>query len=290
MRKFFAVTLLVTAMIAGARMAPVIQESLQIAKSENFKTDVLKIGANEQGDQFYMQLIVEFIIKYVINNALGAGVESRVGVGEKAINAGKELTQASMNYKAAESTTDAVANAADKYSPNGMERSCRIAIETDKTTSAFLKSHLNAKSESMRDVVTAQTTTVEERSKENLDKYKDRYCSQESVAMGRCEKVGLLQNGNLDVGSLYQDGYEFGELSGQKLEAAHDFAIMASGKDTVDSLPPLLEETPEGQKFLINQMKWQAALSVGRNVFHRQINNRANTTPRELQSNAQASE
>lgn len=203
---------------------------------------------------------------YNIINAIDGSTQSIKGVNEKAINSEKELTQGRLNYDASRNMADVYAKAQEQFTvPEAQAfKTCELLAQAQQTGSAGDNARVMAKTmttaQNRRNLYTVDAPAA---AKAVLDDYKTNYCSAADQERGRCTAVGnvLMQGAATRADTLLTPAANY-TYSAEESAAAAAFITMATNPVPAETLPKALEQSPAGERFILEQMNASAQLSV----------------------------
>lgn len=182
---------------------------------------------------------------------------------EAAVN--QELTRALQNYDASLFMNERARDAIDRYD-TATPNACQTAITGSESITAAAASDNTAKSmTAMKTRIATDVFNSSAEAGQALRNHREHYCSQESEARGRCTRAhsGELQDADVDAKTI------LGAVSGDTMDyeqyvAANRYIDMATNPVPDEVLPPALERTPAGQRYLIEQRVAAAQASAAR--------------------------
>lgn len=276
MRKLFIVLSLCGALIAGALVAPTVYRAAQLRLTMWRMPGLILTEAQSQA---FAQLIIDFITQMLAQGAFGGSAQTRKGEWEKFLAAAKESATAKLNQQATNAVTKAFAGAQADFTPNNVERACRISRESQETQSAALSAHIEKKSVAIAEGMEHNSGKPEaEVAKAVLQNHNDKYCTQEGVDRQRCTTVSNTPDADVMASTLLAgDGSE--TFTKEQYEAARAFMRTVTDPVPPENLPKGMENTPAGQRYLLERRVHSALISMSQEGFARILAARAPSTP-----------
>lgn len=201
-----------------------------------------------------------------------SSVEAILGAGEKVTAGKKELTQAELNYHAAQQSNDRYFDAQNKYTDRSaiVPGVCELMASTEAARTVNENASTVGKAltrASVRQQMYVDNASVAAR--EVMDNYRGKYCSDFDVQRGRCTAAvsADMQGASLQAGTLLTP--TSGETyTPQEAQAAADFIQMVTNPMPEESLPKGLEKSRSGERFVLAQMHAQAQMSVANSALN----------------------
>ena len=221
------------------------------------------------------------IIQSTISQMYGkqSSIESLLAVGDKTSASKKELTQAKINYQAAQESNIRYTTAVDTFTSQSSQTPNVCAIMGSTRVGIEMSDDSDASGKALTRVVTRNRLTYDNAQKSAdmaLANYRSNYCSTEDVKRGFCDSPAPanMQGAALNASTLLSP--ESGETyTAQEAKAAQDFVQMAVNPVPVQMLPKALENSVGGERFQLAAMNKQAQLSSALASFSHIFSNRS---------------
>lgn len=264
MRKLLAVLALCSVLVTGAIMAPTIQQAVSVRLMSLRMPGLI---LSDSAASAFAQLIIDFITRWMIDGAFYGSTQTNIGVKEKAIVSKQETEQAEMNHQAAQDMTNVYAQAAESFTAQNEDRTCRIMRESKETQYSKLGAHMEAKALAVAEgnhfAEGRQETAV---AREVLDRHNTKYCSQESITLGRCTTLSAMPDADIQASTLLEgEGSE--TFTPEQYEAARAFIRNATDPVPPEALPKGMENTAAGQRFLLESKSYAASMSLAQQAL-----------------------
>lgn len=276
MRKLFIVLSLCGALIAGALVAPSVYRAAQLRLTMWRMPGLIMTEAQSQA---FAQLIIDYITQLLAQGAFGGSAQTRKGEWEKYLASAKESVTAKLNQEAMNVVTKALADAQADFTPNNVERACRIARESQETQSAALSAHIEKKAVAIAEGQEYNLGKPEaEVATSVIQNHNQKYCTQEGVDRQRCTTVSNTPDADILASTLLAgDGSE--TFTKEQYEAARSFMRNVTDPVPPENLPKAMENTAAGQRYLLERRAHAAAMSMAQEGFARILAARAPSTP-----------
>lgn len=194
---------------------------------------------------------------------------------EKSTAAKQQLAQAGLNYDAVLKAVDRSAYALDSYAAPSSRPVliCETSTTAQATSSGGHESRQNAKALAAADVARTLYTDNSSLAMRALwSDHNTRYCSQIDADRGRgCTPVAAAMR-DADVNAASVTIPNGGETYGPgEFDAARALAANVIDPIPVEMIPPGMEKTPQGQRYLIEQRAAAAQISAAQTTFNQVI-------------------
>ncbi|MGJ7523509.1 hypothetical protein ACSFA0_23715 [Variovorax sp. LT1P1] len=211
---------------------------------------------------------MSWVGSYVMS-MLGGFADSQIAAIEKTILGRKELLQAGLNMDAALQAGKRFTEANDKFSV-APERTCRVLNDEKETAHAMVLADINRKALTRvaTDRLSDGSQTTEKANASLLADHAANYCAAIDVDRGKCSAVSTMPNADVSASTLLAPaGSE--TLSPEQFRAAQAFTRMATQPTPYEDVPPSVERTSAGQRFLLEQKQAVAMDSLVAGSFAR---------------------
>ena len=264
MHKFFGVLFLCASLVGVIVVAPTFHNALVVrlalAKYESMR------GRGAEPNAF-LQALITYIQDTLVNGALGGSAASRVTANEKNISTEQELLQAQMNGSAASTIAQAYADSHLAFNDQSIERACRLSNEEVDAQNAAVNTALESKATSAQIARAFLNGPTEgQAAHDALALHNEKYCSQESLARGRCSTLSAMPDADARADTLFT-GNGTQTFSKEQYEASRQYIKMATNPVPPEASPSGLESTPAGQRLLLEKMQYAAVMSMAQQSY-----------------------
>lgn len=218
-----------------------------------------------------------------LSKKIDTATNAIVAVIEKQSAAEQQLTQADLNYKAATISSRVGADAMDMFTqpaadlmnPNDSANACATMATAAAATTAASNAALHARSLAAASTRKALYTTNSSADlRKEVQIYAENFCSDKAFERGACSKKADadMQDADSNAGSLLAPvaGRTY---SVTEAKAASQYVSNVIGPIQQESLPIVMEKTPAGQRFLVEQRSMASVQSMAAFSLHQIFSN-----------------
>lgn len=211
------------------------------------------------------------VTREALSKKIDTATNAIVAAIEKQTAAEHQLSQGDLNYKAATGMVKVVSEAQDKFTqpaadlmdPKDAANACATMATATAATAAGDNALLTARSlaamQIRKNLYTSNSGGVLQ---QEIQIYNTTFCSDQAEKRGTCKKVsGSMQDADQNAGSL------LAPLAGRtytkdESTAAQQFIANVMGPIPQEVLPIVLEKTPAGQRFMVEQRSLESVKSM----------------------------